>query len=251
MRGRPSHHVEASDWQADGLAQLARLRQGCYRFLSALFLYPEGERSALLVRGARELLEASDSLAVFPFFGRWQRLLTTLKELGEGRPEAEKEYVRLFVVNPQAPPYESFYIDPKRQATGWITAQLVREYSRRGLTPVSSLGEPPDHVAVELEFMAFLCSLEARAWEEEDLKRGFQIQRWQRRFLDSHLQRWIPAFARQVTAASKGGVYALAAEAAYAFVHHDRDLVALALEAEPFAIADGMIRFDCPERSQA
>jgi TorA maturation chaperone TorD len=93
-----------------------------------------------------------------------------------------------------------------------------------------SLKELPDHAAVELEFMAFLCSREARTREEEALEEGLQVLEQQRAFLDQHLGRWFPAFARQVARAGGEGLYAVTAEAAHAFVHHDQDWVALILE---------------------
>jgi len=83
---------------------------------------------------------------------------------------------------------------------------------------------------VELEFMAFLCSLEAQSWERNALKEGFQVLERQRAFLSQHLDRWFSAFVRQVAVAEQEGLYAVIAEAAHAFIHHDQDLVALLLE---------------------
>jgi TorA maturation chaperone TorD len=209
--------------------ELAHLRQGYYRFSGALFLYPDEERLVNLVGAAKELQKEGDSLAVFPFFGPWRLLLATLQELTDAE-EVEEEYVRLFVVNPQAPPYESSYLDPRRRATGWITAGLAREYTEMGLAQSPSVQEPPDHVAVELEFMASLCSLEKQTWEREAPEEACQLLQSQRGFLGSHLERWFPAFARQVAAAGRDGLYVLAAEAAGALIHHDRDLVDLLLQ---------------------
>jgi anaerobic sulfite reductase subunit A len=211
-----------------GLMELARLRQGCYRFFGALFLYPDEERLTNLTTATGELQEVSESLAAFPFFGPWRRLLTTLQGLTDGE-SIEGEYTRLFVVNPAAPLYESFYIDPKRRATGWITAQLAREYTERGLALSPSLRKPPDHVAVELEFMAYLCGLEAQTWQREASEEGIQLLEGQHAFLGQHLARWFPAFTRQVAAADQKGLYAATVEAADAFIHHDRDLVDLLL----------------------
>ncbi len=145
----------------------------------------------------------------------------------------QQEYVRLFLINPDGAvcqPYESFYLDPDRQAAGWIAAQVEREYVAAGLRLSPSLRELPDHAAVELEFMAFLCSREAWAWEDEALEAGRQVLEHERAFLDQHLRRWFPAFTWRVARAAGDGLYAMTAEAAYAFVHHDRDLVALLLE---------------------
>ncbi|MGQ9554983.1 MAG: TorD/DmsD family molecular chaperone [Anaerolineae bacterium] len=210
------------------MVELARLRQGCYRLAAALFLYPNRSRWANLIGAARELKQENGSLGLFPFFGPWQRLLTTL--LNEDCRKIEGEYIRLFVVNPQAPPYESFYLDPERQITGWIVAGLEREYTERGLAVSTPLQEPPDHVAVELEFMAFMCGREAEAWERKVVREGAHLLQSEERFLDSHLKRWFPAFLRQVAVTSRTDLYGAAVEAVYAFLHHDQDLIALLLK---------------------
>jgi TorA maturation chaperone TorD len=202
-----------------------------YRLFGALFLYPSQERLESLIATAGELRNESDSLAAFPFFGPWRRLLTALCGLAEGTStEIEGEYVRLFLVNPETPPYESFYLDPKRQVAGWIAAQLAREYADLGLTLSPGRQEVPDHVSVELELMAFLCGLEMQAWQREIPEDRTEILERQRAFLDDHLGNWCPVFARQVVAASRKNLYAVAAEATHAFLVHDRDLVALLLD---------------------
>jgi TorA maturation chaperone TorD len=88
---------------------------------------------------------------------------------------------------------------------------------------------------VELEFMAFLCSLEAQAWEREASKEGIEILEWQQDFLGQHLGRWFSAFVRQLAAVASESFYAVAAIASGAFIHHDRDLVTLLLEGAPAA----------------
>lgn len=213
-----------------GIAELARLRQECYHLFGATLLYPDEERLANLVAIAGELQNESEPLAAFPFFGQWQRLLASLYGLAEDETaKVEEEYVRLFLVNPEAPPYESFYIEPQGWVTGWILAQLEREYDRVGLALSPSSGEPPDHVAVELEFMAFLCDREARAWEE-DLEKDIQCLKRQRDFLDRHLGRWFPLFARWVKQTAPEGIYGVVVEAAEAFIKHDFDLLNLLME---------------------
>jgi TorA maturation chaperone TorD len=213
------------------LTELAQLRQGLYRFFGALFLYPDGERLGDVVLVIDELQDMWEWLATFAFYGSWQRLLPVLQGLAVDKTTGiEKEYVRLFLVNPQAPPYESSIIDPQRQAAGWIAAQLAREYAEMGLASSPSFQEPPDHVAAELEYLAFLCGLEAQSWEKEAPKEGFEVLRRQQSFLGTHLASWFPAFAHQVAKADQEGFYTVITEAAGAFIHHDQDLIALLIK---------------------
>lgn len=213
------------------LVELARLRQLVYRFLGILLLYPDEERLMTLIAAAEDLQVESESLAVFPFFGVWQRLLITLRGLAKNETtEVEEEYVRLFLVNPEAPPYESFYIEPQRRATGWIMAQLEREYNQAGLIMSPESGELPDHVAVELEFMAFLCDQEAQGWDKDILEEIFQALERQREFLSQHLGRWFPIFSGRVRQVVSEVFYGVVVEAAEAFIKHDFDLVNLLIE---------------------
>ncbi len=52
----------------------------------------------------------------------------------------------------------------------------------------------PDHVSVELEFMARMAAREAEAIEADDDAEAKQCRWIQKEFLDNHLSRWLPAF---------------------------------------------------------
>mgnify|MGYP000302197174 CR=1 FL=1 len=214
------------------LAYLAQLRQAVYRFLGALFLYPEERRRRQLIEAARTLRREEETFASFPFFSSWQRLLSILTSEEVDGGTLEEEYVRLFVAGPGGPllpPYESSYRDPDRMTAGWIPLSLEREYAAAGLTLSPALHEPPDHISVELEYMAFLCGREAEAWEQRDQGEGRKILEQESTFMDRHLSRWVPEFARNLKA-HQDGLYGAAGEAVAAYVHHDLDLVTLLLE---------------------
>ncbi|MEE9568792.1 MAG: molecular chaperone TorD family protein, partial [Candidatus Binatia bacterium] len=89
----------------------------------------------------------------------------------------------------------------------------------------SSFSEAPDHVAVELEFMSFLCDQEAKAWEGRRLSEGIGALKHQAKFLDQHLTLWFPAFARGVIRKNGSEIYTAVTRAIQAFVAHDSDLV--------------------------
>lgn len=216
------------------LAVVAQLRQAAYRLFSTLLLYPDEERLAALATAAGELQDQSEFWAAFPFFGQWSRLLSSLQGLEEWETaKVQQQYVRLFMINPgglPCLPYESYYVEPEGQATGWIAVQVEREYAAAGLVLAPSLKELPDHAAVELEFMAFLCHREACAWGTEVMKEGIYSLERQAAFLDRHLLQWFPEWARQVMRVDGDGIYTVVAEAAGSFVSCDRDLVSILLD---------------------
>jgi TorA maturation chaperone TorD len=214
-----------------GPGELARVRQGCYRVLGALLLYPNPPRLANIAGAIEFLQDMPGAVDLWPVWGPLRRVLAALR--GPSIPEMaqlEKEHVRLFRVNPEAPPYESVYTDPDRLATGLITAQLARGYLARGLQVPQCLGEPADHVAVELQFLAHLCSLEARAWDLKAADEAGDLLTSEQAFLAGHLGRWFPAMARRIRLAHREEFYVVTSEAVEAFIRHDRDLVALLLQ---------------------
>ena len=107
---------------------------------------------------------------------------------------------------------------------------VEREYATAGLSLSPSLHDMPDHVAVELEFMAFLCAQEASAWEREALAEGIQAIERQESFLERHLARWLPQWAKELGAVAGDGVYSLTAATAGSFVCQDNDLLKAVLE---------------------
>lgn len=233
---REGHGHRRRTWGEEGLGleDLARFRQTAYRLFSTMLLYPDEERLKTVAAVAGELREHADSLATFPFFIQWTKLLDTLRGLADLEPaRVQEEYVHLFMVNRDSAsclPYESSYVASGGAAIGWTAVELERKYAAAGLSISSSLNEPPDHAAVELEFMSFLCDQEARAWEGRSLNDGVEALRRQATFLEQHLSRWFPAFAQRVISKNSSDIYAAVTRGAETFINHDRDLLQALVE---------------------
>lgn len=211
------------------LADLALLRQAAYQLFGELLLYPDQERLTTLVSVARELEHQSQPFVGFVFFPQWIKFLTILaNRQGPGFVELEEVYFSLFVVKRGVPLYESGFLAPG--APGLTMAELDGEYREAGLSMTESFKAPPDHVAVELEFMGHLCGEEALAWAKRSLKEGELKLEAEVGFLDRHLGRWFSIFAGQVSSRAGDGFYGSAVRAAHAFVEHDRELTSALLE---------------------
>ncbi len=220
--------TDDDDQETLDVGDLARFRQAAYRLFSTMLLYPDGERLKTVTTVAGELGDQTDFLATSSFFIQWRELLDVLQGLsGVNTAAIQEEYVQIFMVNPDyAPclPYESAYAE-EGSNPGWTAVELEREYAAAGLALASSLREAPDHAAVELEFMAFLCNQEASAWEARHLDEGIDALKRQSAFLEGHLGRWFPVFARRVAEKDSSKIYATVTRAAEAFISHDRGLV--------------------------
>jgi TorA maturation chaperone TorD len=209
------------------LADLARLREGAYRFLGGVLLYPDAEWIATFPRVAEALLEESRPFARFPFWEQWKRLLGSLRGLDEAdQGSVEDMYVSNFVVNSEGMvclPYESAYLP--REAAGWVLAELERDYVKAGFSVAPSPAGSPDHASAELEFMSLLCREEGKAWKRRSLGDGVSHLDREASFLDRHLSKWFPEFARRTAGRDGGGLYVVATDAAWAFIAHDLELV--------------------------
>jgi len=206
-------------------SEIARMRQGLYRFLGEALLSPTPERFATLV-AARHYLSGLE-LDRFGFSREWERMASHLNELPDlGR--LESEHVRLFASGMSrslSPAIESFYRAPhKGGALAEFVAALQREYHRLGIvTPGGE--ESPDHLSTECSVMSFLCRQEVEAREEEDDRRLSEILEQESGFLRNHLAVWVPLFRDRVVAGRPHAFYRDLVDAVHAFVIHDDDLV--------------------------
>ncbi|MEW6078957.1 MAG: molecular chaperone TorD family protein [Thermodesulfobacteriota bacterium] len=155
-----------------------------FQALSRLFSYPEnlpdtGAFKALLP--APDVPEACDP-------GKMS--LTAL----------QNQYVRLFInAYPEAPcpPYGSYYLEGV--IMGPSTIILEQLYQSYGF----ETGEPADHIAVELEFLALLSLMLRQAGEGEESERILADYR----FVLEHLRSWLALFFKSIQSVDDAGCY--------------------------------------------
>jgi len=115
-------------------------------------------------------------------------------------------YVYLFVkALPEipCPPYRSFYLEGTLM--GESTVRLNKLYNEYGF----QTDELADHIAVELEFLAFLTTLLSHNQIQEDYD-----------FLLNHLRRWTSWFFEQMKKCDQTGFYKELSRYAKYIIHH-------------------------------
>ncbi|MFC2030760.1 molecular chaperone TorD family protein [Chloroflexota bacterium] len=137
----------------------------------------------------------------------------------KAKPGLESEFTRLFLGpgRPVAHPYESVYLE--KRTMGESTLDVRRRLTDEGLTPGSRI--LPDHVSVELSFMAHLTSREALAWgggRDHEAKHYLELQE---SFMRDHLTAWLPQFCHRVLAGRPIAAYAELAQVTESFVAAD------------------------------
>ena len=151
---------------------------------------------------------------------RSQRYLSLALAFRPPEAEAPRDvllaYTRLFLGpgRPVAHPYESVHVEG--HLLGEAAAQVVRCYAEAGLEVSAADRELPDHVSLELAFMAHLAAQEKADPDQETVWRDRQ-----RRFLHEHLVRWLPQFCEKIECSEAHPYYSEAAQAAKELVEED------------------------------
>src|SRR5262249_16104379 len=140
--------------------------------------------------------------------------------------ELRAEYDRIFglVLCRECPPYETEY---HPSAETFLRAQQLADiagfYRAFGLEPSRSRPERPDHIALELAFMAFLGrkgrEAQSGAEKAEEVRVCADAQR---KFFRDHLAWWLPFFTTGLRHKAEHGFYAEVGRALAAFLPLER-----------------------------
>jgi TorA maturation chaperone TorD len=192
------------------------LRSECYRLLSACFHPPE--RDQFIRDGV--CLQLSTALnELCPETGAGSHAAAMHEHLGGVDDVSLRvDHAALFV-GPfalEAPPYGSIYLETDGLLMGETTLAAAACYAEAGLE--LTLREPPDHIAVELEFMHYLTSLSAQALARDDTLEATGLAERQAWFLRTHLGAWAPRFCEKLRGAARTRFYTALAECLETFV---------------------------------
>jgi TorA maturation chaperone TorD len=204
-------------------------RQAMYRFAALSFLDPQVgswdrlnalRDDPLLFGGATFIRSLPDARPLEFGLGESPIEMLDPRLVLERLPDSERalnaQYENTFglLVSSNCPPYETEYINSKFafQRSNSL-ADISGFYQAFGLTPSDGHPERPDHVVLELEFMASLLGLERQA-ADGDLERRTDRQQVCRdaqvRFLQEHLAWWVPAFVKLLGKVDQQTFYASA-----------------------------------------
>lgn len=170
------------------------MRSQLYLLASSLFMQPNPQQLNQLQALIKELLVKATNEP-------WQDSLAELKPHLNYDDDIESEYSRLFILAlPQvaAQPFGSYWLEQPPRLLGNSTLEIKEMMTEYGIEVAENSGLLPDHLVVELEFMAYLINLEETTWQA------------QRRLLEQHLARWTPLFTAALRAAHPSHFYRLA-----------------------------------------
>lgn len=213
------------EWE---LPQLASSRAQVYGVLSTVYGGLPGEQMVrLLSSWSVSEMVSRESLPVKMRRGL-RRINTWMGERGPEPSETatlDAEFTRLFRglgrTKSPPPPYESVYLDGGL-LYGPSTQRVADTYRRHQVTGRDN--EPPDYIALELDFMRLLCKKEALAWQADgDGVRELITE--EKDFLREHLSRWVPVFCEAVRRFDTTSFYAGLADITEGWICCDRRVV--------------------------
>lgn len=197
---------------------MSRLREDCYRLLSACFYPPTpalleeeccSTLASLLASLAPDAAQSASEAAVLLQATNQQELLV--------------EYSRLFLgpFKLVAPPYGSVWLDQARTVMGASTSRVAACYRSHGLQLADDFHELPDHLAVELEFLSFLCFKEYESVQKNDMTEAKHLRAARQEFITTFLLPWLRPFKEAISTDGEAPFYTAVACCAYKLVKAD------------------------------
>lgn len=191
--------VAATVTSAEELNAAARSR--LYRLLADGFLYPDRAFFSALnsSRYRDDVAQASEPLP-YDLAPALDRLVACGDYV-----DFQADYLRLFEVGlgvPPCPLYSGIYRGGRKA----VMEELTRFYNYFGLSVEQGIGELPDHISTELEFMHFLAFKEAAALSRRE--DSVPYRRAQADFLERHLVSWLPALDDRLAGLNPPACYA-------------------------------------------
>jgi TorA maturation chaperone TorD len=190
-------------------------RGDCFKLLAAAFYEPD--KNLFLAERLAENLAGLLTACQCPKAATAAAYLRA--GLEESTPdELRVEYARLFV-GPfalLAPPYGSVYLEQSGRLMGDSTLAVQRLYREAGL--VQEIQEAPDHIALELEFLHYLCLKEAEGVAANQPEAAGEYAARQSEFMDRLLRPWLPAFCEKIRRGTENTFYCALADCLESFV---------------------------------
>lgn len=192
---------------------LAKAR--AYQILSMGFQYPDSK----WLQSFSEFLSSGDH--------QYEASLSEMEQtIGDSiNPDMDlkamaNEYHLLFTAGQalETAPYETEYLPGEVFVKTRELADIVGFYRAFGLDISSELHDRPDHICVELEFMAMLYIKEAYAWDMDSTQNIEISMDARKKFLNDHIGIWMPSFCSSIESKSSMEFYTTLSKLALNFL---------------------------------
>ena len=216
---------EAQAWNLIG--QTAHRRAATYGLLSRLYRVEVDKEFLKDLKGTHLPAKTGNALMDegYRAISKFLSGLTASTEL-----ELRRDYVRAFIGEgtdgkSAAYPFESVYTSENRLRMQDARDEVLAIYRSEGLNRSVDWHDDEDHVALELEFMQFLCDKLANAVKIGDFDNAESLLATQEGFLTEHLCNWVPLMTSDMRLFAKTTFYKGLASLTEGYLEMERELL--------------------------
>lgn len=133
------------------------------------------------------------------------------------------EYANLFLGIGSNPVHivESVYLGKHHVFHEEPYHEIIDAYRVLGFEKQKDFFEPEDHLSVEFEFIASLCTWASKSLQTGDVEKGITYLNLQNEFLRDHLIKWVPEVCRRLKSSASSSLYRATAHLTGGFVALD------------------------------
>jgi TorA maturation chaperone TorD len=207
-------------------------RRDTYHFLSGLYLRPPTSSMLAMIqeKGSTAFFPAGDESLTSPWVDEIDKFREDLMAMADSTAEMEAEHTSLFVLPSGVLPHEAVYLDEKKRLGGKITMAVAGFYRDAAIEISDTCIEMPDHLGMELEFMARLCGLAAVFHEENDQTSLQLCLKLQQEFMNRHLGLWATQCCNEILSQARYGLYRAVAMITLSFLAAENEHLQECLE---------------------
>ena len=211
---------------------LSEARGAMYRFLGGLYIMEVDEAQLAALKRLRfpEVEGNDDSdLDLREGYALLRGYVETLE--ADGLDDLAADYAKVFLAAGDAAglaafPYESVYVDKKRQVGGSTEMQMKALYLERGWEPDPNVYRTMyDNIGLMLEYMGILCDELTELLRSGDAEKCKALLREQRDFVRRHLTNWAYSFTGDVIKFSERDFYKGVAKLTSGFLKKETKLL--------------------------
>jgi anaerobic sulfite reductase subunit A len=202
-------------------------RENLYRFLGRLYKLEVDQPLLDHIAGMRFPAKCEDEELSAGY-----RMMEEYLHRSEQNPRTElsEDYARIFggtglAKGEAAHPYESIYSSPERVIVQEVRDRVAAVYDAKGLQKADALDLPEDHIALELEFMAYLCTEAQNFFSSKNRGALAACLIEQKEFLAQHLLNWVPAFCADIQDYAGTDFYKAVAKITNGFLRLEKGIV--------------------------
>jgi TorA maturation chaperone TorD len=213
------------------LLDLLESRHSIYSFLARIYEREvtvdflkecSAKDSPLQQMAGIEDLEEGELKKGFEELGSYVRTLAN-RDLAQAKLELDVEYANLFLgMVIKTHPSESAY-SSEHLIMGKLRDEVLFEYRKEGVDKIEKFKEPEDHIAIELQFMAYLCRKTTEAAQQQKWDLARTRLEAQKAFLNKHLLSWTPKLTKDILDESNVDFYRGAARITSGFLEIETD----------------------------